>query len=318
MYALAGCADDPGNVADGGGGNGDGGDGDAGGGQALTGSIRISGSSTVYPVSVAASEEFRAQVSDQVEFSISRDGSTGGFENFFLDGDSDINGASRPILDEEVEWARETGFEPIEIQCAGDALTVAANPDAGWVDCMTMDELQQIWHPDMENELWSDVNPDWPDEPFDLYGPASTSGTFDYWTEEVVGELRTIRQDFEGTEEDDLIAEGIAGNPYAFGYLPYAYYDNNPEGIKAIAVDAGDGCTSPSLEAASEGTYPLARPIFWYVNSDRLAEKEALREFMRFAIELTGDRQVISEEIGYVAMNDQAVQANLDTVEEYA
>ncbi|PSP26846.1 hypothetical protein BRC65_09220 [Halobacteriales archaeon QH_2_65_14] len=282
----------------------------------LSGEIRISGSSTVYPVQVAASEEFRKDVTDDVEFSISRDGSTGGFEKFFLKGDSDINGSSRPILDEEVERARETGFEPIEFQVAGDALTAVVNNDNDWADCITMDELQQIWHPDMENELWSDIRDEWPDEPFDLYGAATTSGTFDYWTNEVVGERRVIREDFEGTEEDDLIATGVEGNPYAHGYLPFAFYTNNPDSVKALEVDAGQGCTAPSLTAASDGSYPLARPIFIYVNSNRLEEKEHLQEFLRYYIEMTGSEQIIAEDIGYVPMSDQGVQDNLDKLEE--
>lgn len=304
--AFAGCS-----------GDGDDGDGGTTSANELSGEIRISGSSTVYPVQVAASEEFRADVSgDDVEFAISRDGSTGGFEKFFLEGDSDINGSSRPILDEEIERARDQGFEPIEFQVAGDALVAAVNNDNDRVECVTIEELSQIWSPDGENELWSDIRSEWPDEPFDLYGPATTSGTFDYWTEEVVGELRVIRDDFEGTEQDDLIAQGISDNPYAHGYLPFGYYDNNPDSIKALAIDDGEGCTEPSLAAASDGTYPLARPIFIYVNSNRLQEQEELQEFLRYYIELTGSQQIIAEEIGYVPMSDQEVQENLDKLEE--
>ncbi len=279
----------------------------------LSGEIRISGSSTVFPVSEAAGEEFQREHPD-VEISISSDGSTGGFEQFFLDGDSDINGSSRPILEEEIEQAQANGFDPIEIQCAGDALTAIVNTDATWVDCMTLDELGQIWDPDAANELWSDINDEWPDEPFELYGPATTSGTFDYWTEEVIGKFRQIRDDFEGTEEDDIIAQGVEGNQYAHGYLPYAYYDNNPDGTKALEIDAGEGCTAPSLDAASEGSYPLARPIFWYVNSEKLQQREVLQAFIQFAIELSGDTSVIADDIGYVPMNDQEVEANLETI----
>jgi len=275
--------------------------------------IRISGSSTVFPVSEAAGEEFQAE--NDVNVSVSSDGSTGGFEQFFLEGDSDINGSSRPILEEEVERANENGFEPIEIQVAGDALTAIVNNDNP-IDCMTIDELAQIWDPDAENELWSDVNPEWPDEEFELFGPATTSGTFDYWTENVIGKFRQIRDDFEGTEEDDIIAQGVSGSEFAHGYLPYAYYDNNPDSIKALEIDAGEGCTAPSLEAASDGSYPLARPIFWYVNSEKLAERETLQEFVRFGIEMTGDNSIIADDIGYVPMNDQQVSDNLATIDE--
>lgn len=280
----------------------------------LSGNIRISGSSTVYLVSVAASEEFRA-IHPDIGFDITKDGSTGGFDKFFLDGNSDINGSSRPILQEEVTRARNTGFEPIEIQVAGDALTAVVNNQADWIDCITMEQLQQIWHPDMENDLWSDIDPDWPDEPFDLYGAATTSGTFDYWTQEVVGELRTIRDDFEGTEEDDQIALGVAGYRYAHGYLPFAYYDNTPDEVKALDIDAGDGCTPPSLEAASDGSYPLARPIYWYINSEKLKQKPVLQEFVKFGIHITGDAEIIAEDIGYVPMNEQQIQAHLDKID---
>ena len=300
--AVAGCTTEGGN----GNGNGD---------SQLSGEIRISGSSTVYPVQVAASEEFRKEVTDDVDFSISRDGSTGGFEKFFLDGDSDINGSSRPILDEEVERARETGFEPIEFQVAGDALTAIVNNDADWVDCITMDELQQIWSPDAENETWSDIRDEWPDEPFELFGAATTSGTFDYWTREVVGERRVIRDDFQGAEEDDLIAEGVSKEEFGHGYLPFAYYTNNPDSVKALEIDGGSGCTPPSLTNASDGSFPLARPIFIYVNSNRLQEKPQLQEFLRFYIEMTGSEEIIAEDIGYVPMSDQEVQDNLDKLE---
>ncbi|MGM0604264.1 MAG: PstS family phosphate ABC transporter substrate-binding protein [Halobacteriota archaeon] len=289
--------------------------GDSDDGSGLSGEVRISGSSTVFPVSEAAGEEFQRENPD-VNVSISSDGSTGGFEQFFLEGDSDINGASRPILEDEVERARDNGFEPIEIQCAGDALTAIVNNEAEWVDCMTIDELGQIWDPDAENELWSDINPDWPEEPFELYGPATTSGTFDYWTEEVIGKFRQIRDDFEGTEEDDIIAQGVEGNRYAHGYLPFAYYDNNPDSIKALEIDAGDGCTAPSLQAASEGSYPLARPIFWYVNSEKLTENEVLEPFIRFAIEISGDESIVADDIGYVPMNDQQVEDHLAKIDE--
>lgn len=299
-FALAGCTG--------------GGDDTENGG--LSGKIRISGSSTVFPISEAVGEEFRRE-NPEVDISVSSDGSTGGFEQFFLEGDSDINGASRPILDSEVEAAEEQGFEPIEIQVAGDALTAVVNNENDWVDCIDIDTLGDIWDPDVENELWSDLDPDWPDEPFTLFGPATTSGTFDYWTEEVIGKFRQIRDDFEGTEEDDIIAQGVAGNTYAHGYLPFAYYDNNPDSVKALEIDAGDGCTEPSLQNASEGSYPLARPIFWYVNSEKLEANEALQEFVKFGIEMTGDEAIIADDIGYVPMNEQQVDENLSTIDSY-
>lgn len=289
-------------------------DGDGGSGDEISGTVRISGSSTVFPVSEAAGEEF-ADMHEGFDYELSSDGSTGGFENFFLPGESDINGASRPILEGEIEEARETGFTPIEFVCAGDALTAVVNPENDWLECADFELLQEIWLPDSAPETWADIDPEWPDEAIELFGPATTSGTYDYWTGDVLDNFRTIREDFQGTEEDDLIAEGVAGSPYAHGYLPYAYYDNNPEGIKALGIDGGNGCTAPSLEAASDGDYPLARPIHWYVNDRKLQESETLQAFMEFAIELSGDFEIVSEEIGYVSMSDEEVQENLDRLQ---
>ncbi|WP_312908323.1 phosphate ABC transporter substrate-binding protein PstS family protein [Natronosalvus caseinilyticus] len=314
---IAGCAENEasgdGNSGNGGNANGNG-NGNGNTENTVEGTVRISGSSTVFPVSEAAGEEF-STMHGGFEYELSSDGSTGGIENFFIPGESAVTGSSRPILEEEIEGCQDTGFQPIEFQCAGDALTAIVNPENDWLDCVDYETMQEVWLPDDAPETWADIDPEWPDEEIELFGPATTSGTYDYWTGEVLDDFRSIREDFQGTEEDDLIAEGVAGNPYAHGYLPYAYYDNNPEGIKALEFDGGDGCTAPSLEAASDGSYPLARPIFWYVNQNKLQEDEAVQAFVEFAIELSGDFEIVSEEIGYVAMNDDEVQENLERLQ---
>ncbi|MEF8780773.1 MAG: PstS family phosphate ABC transporter substrate-binding protein [Haloferacaceae archaeon] len=306
--------DDGGNS---GGGNDDGGNDDGGnddGGNELSGDIRVSGSSTVFPVAQEVSRQFAEQNPD-VEFNLTRDGSSGGFENVFIPGDSDLNNASRPISEEEVQRCRDTGFEPVEFFIAQDALTVVVNNDNDWVDSMDLETLAEIWSPDTRPELWSDVDSDWPDEPFDLYGAATTSGTFDYFTETVIGEEGKIREDFEGTEEDDLIAQGVDGNEYAMGYLPFAYYTNNPDSVKALSlsVDGGDP-VEPSLEGAKSGNYPLARPLFFYGNMSKIQEKNHLQEFLEFYIN-EGDEDYIAERIGYVPSSDEMVQANLDNLD---
>jgi len=293
--ALAGCAAS--------------GDDDGGG---LSGDIRVSGSSTVYPVAVAVSELFEEENS-QVDFDISRDGSSGGFANVFVPGDADINNASRRITEQEVADCRDTGFEPVEFEVARDALTVVVNNDNDWIgDGLTYGQLEEIWAPEPDRaELWSDVNPEWPDEPFDLYGPASTSGTFDYFTETVLGEVGRIRDDFEGTEEDDLIAEGVQGSPYALGYLPFAYYTNNPDETTAVSLAAsGSDFTQPSLEAASTGEYPLARPLFFYANDERVRDKDHLQEFIDYYIDQTERQDLIADEIGYVPASSELVEEN--------
>jgi phosphate transport system substrate-binding protein len=304
--ALAGCVDalTP-----------DDGDGD---GLDVSGNVRISGSSTVYPVATAVAELFKEELAnpDDVTFDISRDGSSGGFENVFIPGDSDINNASRAITDAEVQDCEDNGFEPVEFQIARDALTVIVNNDNSFIDSLTYDQLEAIWSPDDPARTWQDVNGDWPDEPIDLYGPASTSGTFDYFTETILGETGRIRSDFQGTEEDDQIASGVEGSEYALGYLPFAYYVNNPEETAAVSLaeSAGDDPVEPSLEAASSGKYPLV----FYANSNKLESKEVLQEFVRFYIEQSTDEELIANDIGYVPSSQDRADRNLSTLEEYA
>lgn len=287
--------------------------------EGLSGSIDVSGSSTVYPVTAAMQELFADEHPD-VDVSISRDGTSAGFENAFIPGRSDVNNASREITPEEAERCRANGFEPVEFLVARDALTVVVNNDNDWIEdgCLSLDTLGEIWSPDTAPETWADVNDDWPDEPIDLYGPETTSGTFDYFTAQVVGEAGKIRSDFEGTEEDDLIAQGVADNRYALGYLPFAYYTNNPEETTALALDDGEsGCVEPSLENAKSGDYSLARPLFIYVNGERLGERDHLAAFVEFYVENTDRDDLLADKIGYVPMSEAEVQANLEKLREH-
>jgi len=282
----------------------------------LSGDIRISGSSTVYPVALEVSRRFEQEHGD-VNFSLTRDGSSGGFNQVFMPGDSDINNSSRPIKSEEVQTCRDNGFEPVEFFVAQDALTVVANNDNDWVDSMSLDELQEIWSPDTAPEQWSDVNAEWPDEPFGLYGPASTSGTFDYFTETVIGETESdqvIRDDFQGTEEDNEISQGVQGNEYAFGYLPFAYYVNNPDEVKALSISDDGSPVEPSLEGAKSGEYPLARPLFFYANTNKLEDKNHLQEFIDYYIDEAA-KEYVANEIGYVPSSDEMVEANRENLE---
>ena len=291
------------------GGNGSGGDGGGSG----SGDIIITGSSTVYPVSVAMAEEYQHENPD-VNISVDSTGTGGGFQNHFIPGNSDINGASRPISEEEQQAAEENDINPIEFEVARDALTVAVNNEADWVDCVSFDELAQIWQPDGAQN-WSDVNSDWPDEPFELYGPASTSGTFDWFTENVIGEAGSHRSDYEGTEEDNIIVQGIQGSQYAMGYFGYAYYAENEDSIKGLAIEEseGDGCTEPSLENAQAGEYPMARPLFVYASEESLQDS-TVADFMRYYIENSSSDLV--SEIGYVPASDDLVEENLTKLEE--
>ncbi|XVH32356.1 phosphate ABC transporter substrate-binding protein PstS family protein [Haloferacaceae archaeon DSL9] len=308
VAGLAGCTanengngDDDGNTT--GGGNGD---------ESISGEIVITGSSTVYPVSVAIAEEFEAENPD-VTISVESTGSGGGFENHFCPGNSDINGASRAITDDEVSNCESNGVTPAEFEIAGDALTVAVNNEADWVDCMTFDELAQIWQPNGA-ETWADVNPDWPDEPFELFGAASTSGTFDWFTENVIGEAGSHRDDYEATEEDNLIVQGVEGNPYAMGYFGFAYYNENQDRIKGLEVDGGDGCAAPNLENAQDGSYPMSRPLYIYPSEEAIQEKPQVRAFMQYYLEQAGSDLV--SEIGYVPSGESLQEENLSKLEE--
>jgi len=279
----------------------------------LTGAVSITGSSTVYPVSVAMAEEFQQRYAG-VDVTVDSTGTGGGFRNHFCHGNSDVNGASRPIQDTEIEQCASNGVEPVEFQVASDALTVAVNEDADWVDCMTFDELARIWGPGGA-ETWSDVRDDWPDEPFELYAPASTSGTFDWFTENVVGEAGAHRSDYEATEDDNIIVQGIEGSRYAMGYLGFAHYEESSDRIKGVPVaeDESSDCTEPSLENAKSGAYPMARPLFVYPNAVSLRENEQVARFVRFYLE-NSTSDLVSQ-VGYVPANEDLRAENLDKLD---
>lgn len=302
VLALAGCTENPD------GGNGNGSDGEDG---ELSGTIDIAGSSTVFPLAEAVAAKFKKQ-HPEVEINISSTGSGGGFSNHFCKGKTDFNNASRPIQPEEKELCEQNGVEWHEIKVATDAVTVVVNNEADWVDCVTVDELKQIWKPDGAQK-WSDVRSEWPDEKFDLYGAASTSGTFDYFTEVVVGEEGSHRQDYSATEEDSQIVAGVQGSKYTMGYFGFAYYFQNPDQVKALAVDNGDGeCVKPSLETAKNGSYkPLSRPLFTYPAKSALEQRQ-VAEFARFFVEQSGNEELVANQVGYVPNTQETVNAELE------
>ena len=306
---VAGCTETSGN-GDGnstGDGNGDSSD--------LSGEVVITGSSTVYPVSDKMAEEFMNE-HPGVDVPVDSTGSGGGFENHFCPGNSDINGASRPIKDEEKEHCQSNDVEPVEFEIASDALTMAVNNEADWVDSMTFDEMSQIWREDGA-EMWSDVRDEWPDEEFELYGPASTSGTYDWFNENVIGEDYNHTAQHEPTEEDNLIVQGIRDSPYAIGYFGFAYYNSNSDQVKAIEVEAeeGDGPAAPSLENAKDGSYPMARPLFIYPSEEAI-QREEVYEFLKFYFE-EAETDTVSD-IGYVPSSTDLRDENLDKLDEIA
>jgi phosphate transport system substrate-binding protein len=272
----------------------------------LSGFVRIDGSSTVFPVTEAVAEEFQiANPNARVTVGIS--GTGGGFKKFCA-GETDISDASRPIKDSEREMCAEAGIEPIEIRVAFDGLAVMVNPANDFAGCMTVDELKRIWEPGSTVSRWSQVRDGWPDEEIKLYGPGTDSGTFDYFTEAIVGEEDASRPDFTASEDDNVLVQGISGDPYSLGYFGYAYYAENTDKLKLVAVDGGTGCVEPTPETVESGTYaPLSRPLFIYVSTSAL-EKPQVKAFVRYYLE---QARLLVPQVGYVPLRDQQYQADL-------
>ncbi|MFP4655059.1 MAG: PstS family phosphate ABC transporter substrate-binding protein [Methanohalobium sp.] len=276
--------------------------------QQLSGEIIIDGSSTVYPISQAMTEEFEKNHPD-VSTSVSSSGTGGGFQKF-TEGETDINDASRPIKASESQTAKENGIRYVEFKIATDGVTVVTNKNADWYDSLSMDELAGIWGPDNRSQKWSDVNSEWPDEEMKLYGPTSASGTFDFFTEEVMGEEDSSRTDYQKTENDNFIINGVRDSEYAMGYLGYAYYQQNENTVKAAPIDD----VEPTQETISTGEYPFSRPIFIYVNIDRMEDKPELREFVKFYLE-SSSSSLISD-VGYVPVTDTQQKEIMDKFDE--
>jgi phosphate transport system substrate-binding protein len=300
-FAVAGCTETEGN------GNGNGDD-----SESLSGEINIAGSSTVFPLMSAIAEEFSKEYSE-VTIDISSTGSGGGFSNFFCVGETDFNNASRPIKEEEQNLCSENGVEYIELIAATDALTVVINNDNDFATEMTVEELAQIWEADAA-ETWDEVRDGWPNEEIERYGAADTSGTFDYFVESVLGE-RGHTDDYQATEQDNTIAQGVAGNEYAIGYFGFAYWYQNQDQVTRVAVDNGDGPVKPSLDTAASGEYqPLSRPLFTYPSMSSLA-KEHVAEFARYFVDQTDNEQIVAEEVGYVPATQETKEEQMQKLE---
>jgi len=278
---------------------------DAGGsdaGAGVSGQVRVDGSSTVFPLSNAAAELFAEEAPD-VSVTVGQSGTSGGFEGF-CDGKTDISDASRPIDEEEVKICEKNGIEFTELQVAVDALTVVAHPDVE-VDCITTDQLKTIWEPAADGKItnWNQVDPSFPDLPLELFGPGTDSGTFDYFTEEIVGEEGASRGDYESSEEDDVIVEGVAGTEGSMGYFGFTYFEENSDKLKALEVDSGSGCVAPSVETAQDGSYtPLARPLFIYVANKAYADKPQVKAYVDYYIE---NLEEIVTEAQYIPLNEE-------------
>jgi phosphate transport system substrate-binding protein len=250
----------------------------------LTGRIQIDGSSTVGPLITVTAERFREQ-EPKVRVTVGVSGTGGGFERFCR-GETDLSNASRPIKEEERELCAKNRVQFFPIQVANDGISVVVNPDNTWVECLTVDQLKKIWEPGSKVDTWEDVDPEFPNEKLTLYGAGTDSGTFDYFTDVIVGEEGASRSDYTPSEDDNVTVNGVAGEEGALGYFGLSYYLENKGKVKALGVDGGDGCVEPSLETVQSGEYkPLSRPLFVYANEDSLAEKPALDPFLTFLLD---------------------------------
>ncbi len=265
----------------------------------LSGVVSLDGSSTVFPISEAVAEEFQKQ-NPGVRVTVGLSGTGGGFKRF-SSGETDINNASRPIKPEELAMAAEQHVGFIEIPVGFDGITVAINPQNTFVDLLTVQELKKIWEPNSAIKTWRDIRANWPANPITLYGPGTDSGTFDYFTETVVGKAQSARNDFTASEDDNVLVHGVAGDSNALGFFGFAYYVENRDKLKAVAIDGGAGPVTPTNDTIIDGTYqPLSRPLFLYVRADA-AKRPEVAAFIDFY--LTAGRQLVKE-VGYSPLPD--------------
>jgi phosphate transport system substrate-binding protein len=272
--------------------------------------VKIDGSSTVFPIAEAVAEEFQISKRGKVRVTVGIAGTGGGFKRFCR-GETDISNASRPILKEEMESCRQAGIKYLELPVAFDALTVVVNPNNTWVKSLTIADLKKMWEPSAQGRVtrWNQIRAEWPNEPLALFGPGADSGTFDYFTEAVNGKAKASRGDFAASEDDNVIVQGVENNKNALGYFGYAYYLSNKERIRAVPVVNKSGtAVMPSIEAVNEGTYePLSRPLFIYV-SEAATQRPEVREFINFYLTEGAE---LAKEVGYVPLPEQAYQVAL-------
>lgn len=268
----------------------------------VSGTVTVDGSSTVFPIAEAMAEEFQ-KANPNVRVTVGSSGTGGGFKKF-CNGETDISNASRPIKAEEVELCKKGNVEYIELPVSFDGIAVVVNPKNDFVDCLKVDELKKMWEPAAQGkvEQWSQVRSGLPAERLGLYGPGTDSGTFDYFTNAVVGEEGESRGDFTASEDDNTLVQGVASDEFGLGYFGYAYYEQNKDKLKLVGVDNGKGCVQPSTETISNGTYqPLARPEFIYVKNTA-ADRPEVKAFVEFFTAQENGNLV--SEVGYVALPD--------------
>ena len=274
-----------------------------GGGSQLSGTVKIDGSSTVYPMSAVAAEQFMTKTGARV--TVGASGTGGGFEKFCR-GQTDINDASRPIAPEEKKVCEKNGIEYERLTIANDALTVVVSQENTWAKCLTVDQLEKIWKPGSKVDNWNDVDPKFPNVPLKLFGPGTDSGTFDYFTEVIVGAEGKSRSDYAASEDDNVIVQGVAGTKGGLGYFGYSYYIENKDKLNAVKIDNGKGgCVAPTVENAQSGKYkPLSRPLFIYPKVSALQRDEV----SAFITHYVNHAQQIAKSQGFVPLNQEQMK----------
>jgi len=283
----------------------------------LSGTVSLDGSSTVFPVSEAMAEEFQKATNGAVRVTVGISGTGGGFKKFCT-GETDISNASRPISKVEIDQCRGSGIEFVKLPVAFDGLSVMVSPRNDFVTTMTVSELKMMWEPAAQGTItrWNQIRPEWPDREFRLYGPGADSGTFDYFTDAINGREKASRGDYTGSEDDNILVQGISTDPDALGYFGYAYFVENQDKLKLVGVDheRGNGPVYPSPEAITNGTYtPLSRPIFIYAKKTSL-DSPAVVEFLRFYMNSQNATTFIPQ-VGYVPFPAEYYDAGLQRLE---
>jgi phosphate transport system substrate-binding protein len=278
------------------------GDDGGGGGGDLSGTIRIDGSSTLGPFAQAAAEVFQGQ-KPNVKVTVGTSGTGGGFEKFCA-GETDVSGASRPIEDDEAAICEKNGIAYKEVQVANDGISVTTNPDLK-VDCLTTEQLRELWNKGSEVTSLGQIDPKLPDTKLSLFGPGTDSGTFDFFTEEINGAEGVSRTDYQPSEDDNVLVQGVEGSEGGLGYFGFSYYEQNQDRLNLVGVDAGSGCVRPSAEAIQSGEYkPLSRPLFMYP-SEKALRKPEVKAFMDYVVQ---NYDSIAQASQIVPMNQQQAQ----------
>lgn len=276
---------------------------------ALAGDIAVDGSSTVFPITEAMAEEFRAQYPD-VRVAVGISGTGGGFKKF-CNNETDIQDASRTIKDVEKEQCAKAGVDYVEFQIGLDGISVVVNPSNTFAACLSLDQLKAVWNKDSTLANWNRVDPSFPDQALSLYGPGTDSGTFDFFTEKVNGEAKNSRADYTASEDDNVLVQGVAGDANALGYFGLAYYLENADKLKALQINGGSGCVTPSFETVADGSYPISRPLFIYVKKSALARPEMFA-FVKFYLT---NAVALVPQVDYVAVAQSIYDADLAALE---